>query len=156
MTGARSILPLVLCLLIASQFVHAAEKKKETITGFEVPTSGKIVDVEYRAEFDEWWVKCREGETIAVYSYDKRANRWGKIVFSPKKTEDQAKPGDKAKARPPGETESSSQEEKADTARRAPEKKPDTKSDKTKWWDPLNILKGGEKLILPPSPSEKK
>jgi len=150
MTKAYRVVLLFLGLLIMGQLVHAADKKKETSNFYEVPTSGKIIDVEYRPEFDEWWVKCREGETIAVYSYDKRGHRWGKIVFSPKKSEEQAKPA------PASESEPLSQEGKLDATPRAPARKPDSKSDKTKWWDPLNIIKGGERLILPSQPSEKK
>jgi len=150
MTKAYRVVLLFLGLLIMGQFVYAGDKKKETSNFYEVPTSGKIIDVEYRPEFDEWWVKCREGETIAVYSYDKRGHRWGKIVFSPKKSEEQAKPA------PAGESEPLRQEGKPDAKPRAPATKPDRKSDKAKWWDPLNIIKGGERLILPSPPPEKK
>ena len=150
MTRACLVASLVLGLLALGQFAYAAEKKKDVINFYEVPTSGKIIDVEYRPEFDEWWVKCREGETIAVYSYDKRGNRWGKMVFAPKKSEEQVKPGSAGDAGP------SSQGGKPGAGPQDPAKKPESKSDKTKWWDPLNIIKGGERLILPPSPSEKK
>ena len=154
MTRAHSTLFFLLGLLMVGQFSYAAEKKRETINLYEVPTSGKIIDVEYRPEFDEWWVKCREGETIAVYSYDKRGNRWGKIVFAPKKTEDRTKPGEKTKATPGTDTEPLTQEEKAGPRSKDQEPKQDGKSDKTRWWDPLNIIKGGERLILPP-PSDR-
>jgi hypothetical protein len=150
MIRAYSTVLLLVGLLAMGQFVYAAEKKKEAVNFYEVPTSGKIIDVEYRPEFDEWWVKCREGETIAVYSYDKRGHKWGKIVFSPKKTDEQAKPA------PAGELEPPTKDGKPDTTSRAPATKPDGKGDRAKWWDPLNIIKGGERLILPPPPSEKK
>ncbi len=149
---ARACLAVMLSLglLFVGRFAEAAEKKKEVINFYEVPTSGKIIDVEYRPEFDEWWVKCREADTIAVYSYDKRGNKWGKIVFAPKKSEEQGKPG------AAGDTGPSSKGEKTGSGPQFQTKKPESKSHKTKWWDPLNIIKGGEKLILPHSPSEKK
>jgi hypothetical protein len=150
MTRACLVAMLILGLLVMGRFACAAEKRKEVINFYEVPTSGKIIDVEYRPEFDEWWVKCREGETIAVYSYDKRGNRWGKIVFAPKKSDEQVKPGTAGDAKP------SSQGGKPGAEPQAPSKKPESKIDKTKWWDPLNIIKGGERLILPPSPAQKK
>ena len=154
MTRAHSTLLFLLGILMIGQFAYAAEKKRETINLYEVPTSGKIIDVDYRPEFDEWWVKCREGETIAVYSYDKRGHRWGKIVFTPKKAEDRTKPGEKTKAPPGPDTEPLSQEEKAGPRPKDQEPKQDGKTDKTRWWDPLNIIKGGERLILPP-PSDR-
>src|SRR4030042_3626083 len=72
-------------------------RKKEKITMFEVPTTGKIMDVEYRPEFDEWWVKCREGDHISVYSYEPKTHSWGKVVFTPQKAEDQDKKAEQPK-----------------------------------------------------------
>jgi hypothetical protein len=150
MTRACLTALLIVGLLVMPVLAYAAEKKKEPINLYEVPTTGKIIDVEYRPEFDEWWVKCREGDTIAVYSYDKRGNRWGKIVFAPKKRDEQSKPSGLSEGEPPG------QEGKPDAGSKPPATKPDSKGDKTKWWDPLNIIKGGEKLIVPsPSPEKK-
>jgi hypothetical protein len=124
----------------------AAEKKKDFISLYEVPTSGKIVDVQYRPEFDEWWVKCKEGESLVVYSYDKRGHKWGKIVFSPKKGEQQVPSSERTQPGPPAETPPvSHKESKPEEAPKPTEKK----ADKPAWWDPLNIIKSGEKLIVP-------
>lgn len=128
----------------------AAEKKKDFVGMYEVPTTGKIIDVEYRPEFEEWWVKCREGDSIVVYSYDKRGHKWGKIVFVPKKTGEQTQGTDRTKPAASGEPPPTGVKDgKAEDIGKPKAKK----SDKPAWWDPLNLLKGGEKLIAPP-PSE--
>jgi len=62
-----------------------AEKSKETV--LQVPTSGSILDVTYLPEFEEWWVKCREGDKIVVYSYDRLSKNWRKVIFEIKKPE---------------------------------------------------------------------
>lgn len=150
MIRAFSVLCLLLMVTCAPWEASAVEKKKDFISLYEVPTTGKIVEVEYRPEFDEWWVKCREGDSLVVYSYDKRGHKWGKIVFSPKKSEEPAGSPERSKVSPPAESPPPSQ--KPEEGARPPEKK----GDKPAWWDPLNIIKSGEKLIVPqPSGSSK-
>ena len=78
-----ALLVCLVMLAVACESVLAAGKKKDRQGIFEVPTTGKILDVEYRPEFDEWWVKCREGDTISVYSYEPRTHSWGKVLFVP-------------------------------------------------------------------------
>jgi hypothetical protein len=133
-------------LVVVCDPVQAAGKKKDRQGIFEVPTTGKIIDVEYRPEFDEWWVKCREGETISVYSYEPRSHTWGKVLFVPKKLEEQP-----AKVEPPANVE----KERQLSERPVPAQvKPDStrnagKDEKKKWWDPIQILKETEKLMRP-------
>jgi hypothetical protein len=143
MPRAFSVLCLLLLVACAPWEASAVEKKKDFISLYEVPTTGKIVDVEYRPEFDEWWVKCKEGDSIVIYSYDKRGHKWGKIVFSAKKSEEPGSAPERTKPAPPPETApvSPRPEESA--------KPPEKRGDKPAWWDPLNIIKSGEKLIGP-------
>jgi len=160
-----AILAFSLALLISGQIALAAEKKPGKPPVFEVPTSGKIMDVQYRPEFDEWWVKCREGADIAIYSYEKMTRKWGKVLFTPKKPDEKSKqaegtleleigsPSGDAGVSPPKE------DKKQDSGKTEGPKKqtvPDRKkTDEKKWWDPLNIIKGGERLIYPTKPESK-
>lgn len=149
----RRVLPALLVGLLACALTcYAAQaqgKKKDRPAVFEVPTTGKILDVEYRPEFDEWWVKCREAENISVYSYDPKSQTWGKVLFVPKKLEEQP-----AKVEPPKEP-TAPEKEKLSAQRPAPAQvkpqtdKDGTKDDKRKWWDPTTILKETEKLLRP-------
>lgn len=80
----------ILIILLLAGFVvpvdsTAAEDARQTAPVFEVPTSGTIMDVTYRPEFDEWWIKCREGDSVVVYSYDPESKKWGKVRFVRKK-----------------------------------------------------------------------
>jgi len=138
----------------ASDSGFAQSRKKEKITVFEVPTTGKIMDVEYRPEFDEWWVKCREGDHISVYSYEPKTHSWGKVLFAPKKVEDQDKKGEKHKEPAIPEKDKGTEKASTEQVRASPEKEPAKPEQKKKWWDPLNILKEGEKLIIKPWSTE--
>jgi hypothetical protein len=153
------IVPILLLFACMGDPARASGKKRDRSAILEVPTAGKILDVVYQPEFDEWWVKCREGETICVYSYDPRAREWGKIVFVPKKPDDNLKLGEKT--RPTGETDKTkegAQPEKTEEAKQEPAKEPAKRDRKTdaKWWDPFKILKQGEKLIHLPGTENKK
>src|SRR5208283_4053723 len=112
-----AILASSLALFLVGQNGLAAEKKPAKVPIFEVPTSGKIIDVQYHPEFDEWWVKCREGNDIAIYSYDKMTRKWGRVLFTPKKPDEKAK-----------QVEESQEPETVKPPSGAPkeEKKPDT------------------------------
>lgn len=137
-----------------------AQEIKETTT-YQVPTTGEIVDVIYRPEFDEWWVKCREGKAISVYSYDKRSKKWGRALFLPQRPDEKgkktAKPDESAvspekKDRRPEELKE--RERSPDVAEppagsEQPPKKSEPARDKKKWWDPFNILKGDKKTLPP-------
>lgn len=149
-------------LLLLGQNAIAVEKKPRKLPVFEVPTSGKIVDVQYRPEFDEWWVKCREGNDIAIYSYDKMTRKWGRVLFTPKKPDEKAKQIEGSQEPetvklPPGALKD---EKKPDAGKsEGPKKQSDTdqrKGSQQKWWDPLNIIQGGERLIHPGKPAETK
>lgn len=149
---------IVLVISLSGGSAFSAEKRAERINVYDVPTTGKIVDVDYRPEFDEWWVKCREGENIAVYSYDNRAQKWGRVQFVPKKLEDRAKTPEPGKAAVESASGGHSQEKrqesgKTDDSKIEPQKKPPEKDEKkkeTKWWDPLNVFKGLEKGVRQP------
>jgi hypothetical protein len=161
MTKCFAIIAWVMLLALVSTDDpgFAAGKKRERLAVFEVPTTGQILDVVYHPEFDEWWVKCREGDTIAVYSYDPRSREWGRVGFAPKKPEDQSKKHDKPVA-PLGleKPQEPVHQPKAEESRVEPGReagKADQRADK-KWWDPLQILKSGEKLILPSSSERSK
>ncbi|MBI5249296.1 MAG: hypothetical protein HY912_07360 [Desulfomonile tiedjei] len=141
----------VLALTLSAGNALSADKRAERIFVHEVPTTGKILDVEYRPEFDEWWVKCREGENIAVYSYDSRAQKWGRVQFVIKKTDEKAKTPEPASSAPAQDKHQESA--KTSDVKTEPHKKPPEKDEKkkeTKWWDPLNVFKGGEKAIRQP------
>ena len=143
-------LGLFLILVSLKSGSHALEKKSERISLFEVPTTGKIMDVDFRPEFDEWWVKCREGENISVYTFDRRTNKWGRVQFVPRKpdnrwqTEEPEKPVIPQTA--PAATRTPEPVKPPET-KPEPAKPPEPKKNETRWWDPLNVLKGGERLI---------
>ncbi len=138
---------LVLALSLSGGTALSADKRTERPNVYDVPTTGKIMDVEYRPEFDEWWVKCREGDNIAVYSYDSRTQKWGRVQFVAKKPEEKAKTPESSL------TDKTQQSGKADEAASEPQKKLPEKVEKkkeTKWWDPLNVFKSGEKGVRQP------
>jgi hypothetical protein len=141
------VLMAAVALCLPAQRVHSADKKTEKINIYEVPTTGKITDVDYRPEFDEWCVKCREGENIAVYSYDRRSQKWGRVQFVPKKPEEKAKPPETS---PPPESapQAGKTNEAVHEAQRKPPEKVEKKTDK-KWWDPLHLFKNDEKSRQP-------
>ena len=143
---------LIVSFACGSGFAQA--KKKEKITVFEVPTMGKIMDVEYRPEFDEWWVKCREGDHISVYLYEPKTHSWGKVLFIPKKAEDQEKRKEKTTETSISEKDKASEKAATDKSKSSPEKETAKPEPNKKWWDPLNILKEGEKLIIKPWSTE--
>ncbi|MGB6063486.1 MAG: hypothetical protein WBG50_01670 [Desulfomonilaceae bacterium] len=155
-----------LALLLVAQTASPAEKKPGKMLVFEVPTSGTIMDVQYHPEFDEWWVKCREGTNIVIYSYEKLTRKWGRVVFTPKKPDEKVKQTEGGKRPEAGATSGQTAagmpqaETKQDSGQQTgPKKGPGAEhkqGDKKKWWDPLNIIKGGEGLIYPPSSSKHK
>jgi hypothetical protein len=161
-----AIFVLSVALSLLSHDALAAEKKPAKIPVFEVPTSGKIMDVQYRGEFDEWWVKCREGNDIVIYSYDKIARKWGKVVFTAKKPDEKGKQAEGSQGsvigHPANETGvgATREQNKPDGDKaEGPKKQTDSsqkKSDQKKWWDPLNIIQGGERLIRPGAPPANK
>lgn len=147
-----SLIGSVLVLLGCSAAL-AADAKDEKAVVFEVPTTGEIMDVTYIPEFEEWWVKCREGKAISVYSYDKHNKKWGRARFIP------VPPGEKAAkgkepvkpapgkastdqtAAPPAEKDGTppKPEETQPEAKPSEPKEPQTKHQK--WWDPFGLLK---------------
>lgn len=160
MTRMLALIGTLITLLAISVngFSSEVEAKKSTI--YRVPTTGTIMDVIYLPEFDEWWVKCREGKGISVYSYDKRSGHWGKARFLPKTTQEKAAGAEKvekteeqkAPARLPGggampadkekERSDSPGGEQVTPEDKKPAQKPGAKEKKKKWWDPLKLLEG--------------
>ncbi|MCA1959793.1 MAG: hypothetical protein LDL33_03275 [Desulfomonile sp.] len=145
----RLLVALTLCMLIVTGLTanalpadtKPAEKTKTTT--LQVPTSGTILDVTYLPEFEEWWVKCREGEKIAVYSYDRLSKSWGKVVFEAKKPDATVTTGKPEAAKPssvPAVSDQTEEQKKeppavvADTPEKMKEKAP---SEKKKWWNPI-------------------
>jgi hypothetical protein len=173
----RHVLVIGLAFVVAAwsfQAVSAAERAKVKSQVYQVPTDGKILDVIYTSEFDEWWVKCREGENIAVYSLDQRSGKWAKVLFTPKKPLEESKEAEakkpearpeldadaerKAPAAPPKEqkptkpTEPAAEKPKAETVQ--PAKTPE-KPDTSRWWDPLDLVEKGRRIFVPPPKDEK-
>lgn len=163
--GVLALIAVCLALCAIGRVAVALDKPKDKAVVFNVPTSGRIMDVIYAGEFDEWWVKCREGDNIVVYTYDRRSKSWGRVLFVPKAQEEAS--------RKPGKLESGSKSEPSVPEARAPKEgspeeprktMPDGKKvDSTKaakpekkWWDPLTILKKGEQLIRSPGLDGKK
>lgn len=161
------LIPGIIVLLGLSVGPSCAQEQAKRSTTYEVPTKGKIIDVRYTPEFDEWWVKCREGDGISIYSYDKGSRKWRRALFVPAKgkpketvkktdklqgTDEKAvsadmqpeDPGKKAHetATPPPETGVKA------GARKEPAKK-EQEHEKKQWWHPLNILKRIEKPATP-------
>jgi hypothetical protein len=161
----RSIVILVILLSAAyAAPVHliAEDDARRTAPIFEVPTSGTIMDVTYRPEFDEWWVKCREGDSVVVYSYDPEAKKWGKVRFVRKKpdsgkatvvpTRSKSEKEQPKKPDPRSGRTDKAVEKKDAVNPPASEKEPVTTKQETKkanWWDLRNVLKSGQKLINP-------
>jgi hypothetical protein len=138
-----AIIVFVLGISFAGHDALAFMKRKDKSTVFEVPTTGKILDVKYHPEFDEWWVHCREGDSIVVYTYDHRNQTWAKVSFIPKKPEDKAQKIEKPdKTKQPGDagTVAPKEEPKPEPPKPEPKREPDKK-----WWDPLKLLPGAEK-----------
>jgi hypothetical protein len=157
----------LVALLAVSDNTFSSENNKKPTTTYQVPTTGDIMDVTYLPEFDEWWVKCREGKAISIYSYDKRSKKWGHASFVPKqptvkagKLEESAEkvePQKKEEATPPQETEvktpekgNQSEKPSPSTAEKAPKK--DGEAKKKTWWDPLKLLKKPHPAATEPLP----
>jgi len=171
----RKYLPAILALVLVSCLTArdggASDKQKDDPSIFRVPTTGTIVDVTYTPEFDEWWVKCREGNNLAVYSYDRTAGSWAKVLFIPTKPGKKPPEPAQVKKKAP-EAEKPEKKAPLDEAvpapeavkKPAPEVKPDAEDtqpppkpkEKKKWWNPLNILKKGEQLLRPEPESVRK
>lgn len=161
MIKALTLLVSLTVALVASAVALAAEKDAGKDTTFEVPTSGRILDVSYMPEFDEWWVKCQDKDGISVYTYDRRSKQWhrARFIAAPPTSEDKTKEGERstvvqdksAKPKEPARAEKGSAKSpqsdppsEAGTGKREGEttKEPGKKGDTAKnWWDPRNILK---------------
>ena len=155
--SALGALVLTLTFVVLGWICSAAETPKGQPPIFKVPTTGTIIDVIYVPEFDDWWVKCREGESVAVYSYDRQRKKWGKVVFVPDKakaaamkremteTEKPSKPALETKPPVPAEgMKTPSVPEKKKELAPVPQKSSQPKEKKQfkhKWWDPLGIIK---------------
>lgn len=147
-----SVIGCVFAFLIGGSPGLPADDKGEQGVLYEVPTTGKILDVTYMPEFDEWWVKCREGDSISVYSYDRQHRKWGRARFIPvpaatkaSKTQDAAKAqagttADQAAAPPVEEDQKKPKPEQTEPETKSPQEKapPDRKKN---WWNPLRFFK---------------
>ncbi|MFC1835557.1 hypothetical protein ACFL2Q_12600, partial [Thermodesulfobacteriota bacterium] len=174
-----SIAVLVVCF--SAHDTLAAEEGDERTQTFEVPTTGKVEDVTYRPEFDEWWVKCREGQGIAVYVYERKNERWGRVFFTPKPP---VKKGEKVKEAPPLEPDpkpkpepkpepllekETKPQDKEEVTKKSAEPKPPAPLPQTpppqvpqpqekkgkKWWNPSKILEKGKELLGNSGPEPK-
>ncbi len=143
----------------------ASDKGKPKVTRFEVPTPGTIIDVEYAPGLDEWWVKCREGNGIALYSFDPQSRTWGKVIFVPKKPGPPAKETEGAQPPPPPAPEEKPAEPPEEAAPPAapaapekvqPESSPGGKKkpppEEKSWWNPMKYLDKGKHILKPPIP----
>lgn len=165
-------LGIVLSLGVGLKQARSADKAQVTI--YKVPTSGKIMDVIYAPEFDEWWIKCREKDGIAVYTYDRRTGKWGKALFEPRKRsmeksgkespaegratlkESKGAVGNRVKSSADQKAQETT-ESKPTTSKTGPEKpsvphpeqKPESKPGKKKWWNPLNLLEKTKERLVP-------
>jgi hypothetical protein len=131
-----ALLAILLVFLVFAGTGHTQDKRPEAQVSYQVPTSGKILDVMYHPEFDEWWIKCREGDSISVYSYEPRSQKWGKVSFVPGKK---------------GTVQKKQSEVNPAEARKAPDEKiknPDNKEHKLRPENPKsrNEGKGGPDL----------
>lgn len=176
----RSNVIMIMILLILSCVGFALAQKQEVKNNitYKVPTTGKIIDVDYWLEFQEWWIKCREGDGIAIYTYDKDNEAWGKVKFVP------SPPDGASKDKKPASKEPAKQSDETDKETKTPEKKVGAQGEKDdakstgsekssgkeeknkgasvgdtdkkgetqeqgRWWDPLNIIKKGKNLVAP-------
>lgn len=152
--STRRTVALSLCvflLIVPTGYAFPAETKaaeKAPVTTLHVPTTGTILDVTYMPDFQEWWVKCREGDKIVVYSYERLIKSWRKMVFEVKKPETMPA-AKKPEQTQPGSTpaavehmEAPKKEESRPTAVKTETKQEEAPPAKKKWWEPiLNIIK---------------
>ena len=157
----------VIVILLGGVAVCSAADEKttnRTVTAtYHVPTDGKIMDVTYHPEYDQWWVKCREKNDVTIYTYDEYSKQWGCVVFTSKKpTATQRKPeksntkktqlktapkADKPKAQP---VKPEKKEEKASAVKKPPETKEIQKKEESKenkWITPFDVLKKGADIF---------
>ena len=147
------VLSIFMFCVYATDAPCASGKKRDRSSVLEVPTTGKIMDVVYQPEFDEWWVKCREGDNICVYSYDARAREWGKVLFVPKSPDEKTGVGNKTSSGgESGKEKATTLQDKIEEPKAGHGKDSPKAGGKTdaKWWDPFKILKHGEKIIRHP------
>lgn len=157
----KKTLVLVACLsggLLIASVASSSEKDRARSTLYEVPTSGRIVDVSYMPVYEEWWVKAQEKDGFSIYTYDMKSKKWHRAKFvavpppsadteakeaaPPKSTAPNA--GEKPSALepregvPPGAHDATEQVDKgAGEGKQAPEKKA---RDEKKWWDIRKLL----------------
>lgn len=161
MNKATTLLVSLVFALATISAALAAEKEAGKDTTFEVPTTGRIMDVSYMPEFDEWWVKCQDKDGISVYTYDRRSKQWhrARFVAAPPTTHDKPKEGEHSpmlqdKSAKPKEADraekGSAKSPQADLPSGVSAEKPEggTTKDSGKkgnaaknWWDPRNIFK---------------
>jgi len=155
-----AIAMLAVCLQFGPAVAEAAsppESDGRKVIVYEVPTTGKIMDVIYVPDFDEWWVKCQEQGGISIYSFDKKSKKWGQIRFVPATgaIKDKPEPTIKSTQREepasgvtdgkPGDKKTGQDESVVSPVSGSEHKKPDDDKKRTgekkKWWDPLNFFK---------------
>ena len=165
----RIIKYVVLVIFILSQCITVCSAKETTTTNktvtatYPVPTDGKIMDVTYHPEYDQWWVKCREKNNIAIYTYDEYSKQWGCVVFTPKKPtapqiktekskDKKAKSNTtpntiKSKAQPikPGKKEEKPVGQEKPAEPKTTQKKDESKQQK--WMTPFDVLKKGAEIF---------
>lgn len=154
------VIGLLPAFLFVGRDAFPADPRIEESQVFKVPTSGEIIDVEYAPTFDEWWVKCREKNGIAVYVYDKSSKKWSNVVFvaapeikepkpasakrDPQPTEPEEKFKPEAESKPESEPapEPVEKPEPPQTVEKSTDKdKKRSEESKERWWNPLKIIK---------------
>lgn len=146
---------------------------------YKVPTSGQILDVIYQAEFDEWWIKCREKDAVVVYTLDQRTGKWGSVKFVPGKPSDGTLAKSPARKEEPNEQKTKKesnptldlkltpQEPKEEAAsgqdkpsvqperpKEVKKKESSSQDSRKQWWNPLKVLEKGKELFKNPVPKE--
>ena len=161
-----------LCLASAGLCPAAdAPASNKTVTAtYHVPSKGKIMDVTYRPEYDQWWVKCREKDDVTIYTFDEYSKQWGCVVFTTnsappeKKTEKPAakktivKPEAKSDNKKPQPEKIEKKDEKTSESAKPTEPKESTADNGKKdgkWITPFDMLKKGADIFRR-KPEEKK
>ncbi len=145
--------------------------KPEVTDTIEVPTTGQIMDVRYYPEYGQWWIKCREGSNITVYTFDDRSKKWGSMIFVPKKpTPAEKKPDtarqDKTKEERGAETKTDKPQPEKDGSvpdKAAEQAKPEALKKEMKkegpaakkWLNPFEVIKKGTEIFRK-APGEQK
>ncbi len=169
---SATLLILLLTTVLAAWGGQPGRAAKPEVTDtIEVPTTGQIMDVRYYPEYGQWWIKCREGSNITVYTFDDRSKKWGSMIFVPKKPSPSEKKSDaarqeKAKEGRGAETKTGKSQPEKDgsvpdeTAEQAKPESPKKEMKREgpgakKWLNPFEVIKKGTEMFKK-TPGEQK